>query len=679
MKPADFEPLSPEDVQAIAQQELRHATNYTTTDLAKERSRALEAYLGKPIDELASQANQPDRSKVTSSDVEEVIEWILPSLVKKFTAEQPVEFEATEVSNPMLREQREAQARQETDYCSYVWEKDNDSFPLTYTWFKDALLQKNGILKVCWELEDERTREDYSNLSEMEVMQLLNDPNVQPVAGQEHMLMTPQGPMPVYDLTLEHKYQEGRCKIRAVAPEDFGINRDHRSSTLEDVRFVYDRSIQTRADLVAAGYDRDTVWDVPKWENWYNEEWLARRNYTEERFSVNNVQAALDRVEVYDCYALMDVDGDGMAEWVRVVLGGYVDGAILLDYEVVDSHPYVGICPVILTHKFYGRSIADRVMDLYKIKSTLWRQSLDNLYRLNNHRTVAGKQVNIEDLLVSRPGGVVQVDTEGPVNAQVMPLPVQPMIDQSLGMMNYADSVRENRTGVGENAFGLAEKVLGSNKGDLTVERMMSAKESQVDLIARIFAEYGFRPLFQRIRELVAKHQDKARIVKLRGEWTPVDPAGWRGKYSMRVRVGLGTGDRNMQLAALQQVSERQAQLIQMGHYGTLVTDRGLYEAQKDWLELLDLRGKDYFVDPASPEYQQALMQKQQQAQLEQSQQAAMFERQASIEERAQLIDSQQKEMDSQRGFMIDSYNAATKRADVEFKHDEQVKTEVVQ
>ena len=679
MKPSDLQPLTPEDIQTIAQQELREATNYTTTDLAKERSRALDAYLGKPIDELQQSSRLPDRSKVTASDVEEVVEWILPSLIKKFTAECPVEFEVREVDNPMLREQREAEARQATDYCNYVWATDNDDFKNTYTWFKDALLQKNGVLKVQWCTEDEITREDYTSLLEMEVQAILSDPNVRPIAGEARLEMTPMGQVPVYDVTVEHQYREGRCHISPVAPENFGINRDHRDSSLDTVRFVYDRSVQTRAELLEQGFPQDVVWDVPKWEGWYHEEELSRRNYTEERFNVNNVQAALDRIEVYDCYALMDVDGTGRAQWVQVTLGGAVDGSELLGWEVVDSHPYVGISPIVLTHKFYGRSVADNVIDLYKIKSTLWRQGLDNLYAMNNQRTAAGNNVNIEDLLVSRPGGVVRVDTDGPVSAQVMPMPITPMIDQSLAMMDYSDKVRENRTGVGENAYGLGEKILTSNKGDLTMERMMSAKESRVDLIARVFAEFGYVPLFRRIRELVSKNQDKARVIKLRGEWTQVDPSAWRGKYAMQVRVGLGTGDRNMQLAALQTVTDRQQLLIEQGHYGTLVTDKGLYEAQKDWLELMDLRGKDYFVDPASPEYQQAVMAKQQAAQAEERKQLALMERQASVMENTQAIEAQQKERDSERNFFIDSYNAATKRADVEMTHDEKVTEQTVQ
>ena len=69
-----------------------------------------------------------------------------------------------------------------------------------------------------------------------------------------------------------------------------------------------------------------------------------------------------------------------------------------------------------MPHKFYGLSVYDIISDLQLIKTTLMRNLLDNMYLTNNGRyQVVEGQANLDDLMTSRPGGIVRVRTPGAV------------------------------------------------------------------------------------------------------------------------------------------------------------------------------------------------------------------------------------------------------------------------
>ena len=115
---------------------------------------------------------------------------------------------------------------------------------------------------------------------------------------------------------------------------------------------------------------------------------------------------SMQEVEVYECYIRADMDGDGIAEMHRVIYAGKK----IMEQAETDYVPFHSICPIPIPHKFYGLSIADKVMDLQLQKSTITRQMLDNLYLTNNARVGAVEgRVNIEDLLSVTPGGVVRM------------------------------------------------------------------------------------------------------------------------------------------------------------------------------------------------------------------------------------------------------------------------------
>jgi hypothetical protein len=59
-----------------------------------------------------------------------------------------------------LKIQKIEAAEQETDYINHVVMEKNNGFEIFYVWFKDALLSKNGYVKVYYEEEDDVDEED---------------------------------------------------------------------------------------------------------------------------------------------------------------------------------------------------------------------------------------------------------------------------------------------------------------------------------------------------------------------------------------------------------------------------------------------------------------------------------------------------------------------------------------
>ena len=50
---------------------------------------------------------------------------------------------------------------------------------ILYSWFTDALLAKNGIVKVWWDDYDDSVREEYTHLDDMEFNILISNDDVE--------------------------------------------------------------------------------------------------------------------------------------------------------------------------------------------------------------------------------------------------------------------------------------------------------------------------------------------------------------------------------------------------------------------------------------------------------------------------------------------------------------------
>lgn len=586
-----------QELKAVVAAEIADAMAFAGGRLAEERRKALDYYLGEPFGN-----EQEGRSQVVSTDVADTVEWILPSLLRIFTAgDEVVHFEPTGPED-------EEVARQATEYVNWIFQRDNPGFLIFYTLFKDALLQKNGIVKIWWEEGETAERETYLRKSMEELQLLLDDPDVEPVEHATYedteVIAGPDGlpteaRVSLHDVTVTRRRWRGRVRIEPVPPEEFLISR--RARSIDDAAFVAHRVRRSVSELTAAGYDRALIErlagdDAPD----LTLEAQSRRRLEEEAGpgSAGEVDRSRRELWITECYVAADWDGDGIAERRKVTVAG--DGCEILDNEPVDGVPFVSLTPIIMPHSFYGLSVADLVMDLQLIKSTILRQILDNLYLSNNGRHIISDQVNLDDMMTSRPGGIVRLKSGAmPSQGHVMPLETPLVAGAAFPVLEYLDGVREGRTGVTRYTQGLDADTL--NKTATGISQIMAAAQQRIELIARVFAETGVRDLFRKVLRLVGRHQNAPRIIRLRNRWVPMDPRSWNSEMDLSVNVGLGTGNRDQMLGHLHTILNIQAQAVQQqgGVDGPLVALDNIYNTLAKIVENAGLKPADaYFKRP---------------------------------------------------------------------------------
>ena len=621
---------------ARIQGEITDALGYSDT-ISLQREEAMRYYYAEKF------GNEVEgRSQYVDSSVMDTIEWIKPSLMRVFASgDEMVSF------SPVGPEDVEA-AKQATDYVNYIFTKDNPGWEILYTWFTDALLQKNGIVKCWWDEYEDHNREEYNNLDEQEFNTLLMSPGVEIL---EH---TPEEGY--HDVVITRKAYVGRVKIENVVPDEFLISRE--SKTIEDARFVCHRIKKTLSELREMYPDED--FDPMELSGGQYDFDTAMWGETRARYSFDNSatdgfggdinlgnEEALKEYWLHESYLRTDWDGDGIAELRKVCsVGSYI-----IENEHIDRIPFVSITPVKIPHKFFGLSIADLIMDIQLIKSTLMRNLMDNMYNQNFGRyAVLEGQANLDDLLTQRPGGVVRVKSPNAVT----PLATPQLEQSSFAMLEYLDKLRESRSGVNKYSQGLNENALTSHTTATAVAATMTAAQSRVELIARCFAETGVKELMRNIYELVLKNQDHQRVIMLRNEWVPVRPDMWKDKYDCTVSVGIGSGNKDQQLMHLTTMLGFAGDAMRGGL--KIVSEKNMYNMGAALIKNMGFQNVDDFLtDPDSvpPEPDMSQQLEQQEMQLKQK------------ELEIKAADVQIKQMRLQKDAAADNVDAKLKMAEL--------------
>jgi len=610
-------------LKGILDAEIDNAIGFIESETTDDRRKALEYY------NRYEYGNEVEgRSQIVTGEVAEVVDGALPQLLRIFTqSDEIVRFEPKGPGD-------EEKAKQATEYVNWVMSRDNDGVLLMHNWFKDALLQKNGIVKVYWDEKIDVSKEKYQNLTQDEVTMLLNDPEVE-VVNQKTTEIAPAGidpmgmPIPPvfsYDVKLKKTKKTGKVIVENVPPEEFLISKKAR--TIADAPFVAHRKLTTRSELIAMGFEKDIVDKLPTYADLtYNSENVARFDQGEQPGDQSSLDFSMQEIEVIESYIKVDFDGDGIAELRKVTYAG----SDILDNEEVDFVPFCSICPIPMPHKFFGHSLADRAVDIQLIKSTVTRQILDNLYMTNSPRMgVVEGQVNLDDLLTVTANGIVRMK-----NTQaIVPLTVPPTANQSFPLLEYLDSVQAKRTGVSDQMNGLNPDVL-QNSTATAVAMMQNSAAGKVELIARVFAETGVKDLFQKILQLLCKYQDKERIVRLRGKYVSIDPREWTNGFDISINVGLGTGNKQEQMAMIAMVLGKQEEILKtVGINNPLVSLTNYRQTLGRFIEAAGFKDSNEFFLEISPEQEQQMAQQSQQQgqQQDPAMQAYVAQMQAKME-----------------------------------------------
>ncbi len=559
------------EIKAIVQAEIQNADGYQGTHIATERAQNLNAYFGRPY------GNEVEgRSQVVSRDVQQNIEWQMPTYMRIFTSgEDVVSFE------PLNPDDTEA-AKQATEYVNYVFHSDNPGVRILYEWFKDALICKVGIIKIYWEEKKQAKRKRYEGLDKDAFAEVASPDDV---TVSEHT----ENDDKTHDAVLTQTKTQGKVCIDNVPPEEFLISKDGRN--IEDARLVGHRRQRTLSDLREAGFPKDKI---DKLSEGYDSgtqalEEVTRNTVEDDTADTDDAyNKAMRTVWVTEAYIKIDVDGDGIAEMRKVVVAG--PGYEILSNEAWDGpRPFATLTPIIMPHRFWGLCPADQSKDTQLIKTTLLRQFLDNAYQVNNQREIVVQDeiIDPDEVLTSAPGRKIRVKSRADA---ITPIPVQPIGEQIIGAMTYIDQIDEANTGVSERTQGLGANALHDTAAG---ERMMmTAAMGKIELIARVFAETGVKDAFRLILKNLVMYQKQPRMVKLSTGWAEISTNVWDPDMEMKVSVAVGMGDRDHQVMSAGMVGRMQQMLLPLG----FISPDNIKNATELGLNGLGLKGVERFA-----------------------------------------------------------------------------------
>lgn len=572
--------MKDKELQRIMHGLISDAEMLTDGELSPQREEATNYFLGKPFGN-----EEEGRSQFVVTEVRDVAHGTLPSLLRVFFGpERVVEFAPRTEAGVAI-------AQQATDYVQFVFAEENAGFLRARDVLLDGLIRKLGVFKWAWEPGCEKAMCDYG-ITEEAMEQLLAREDVTPI----------DEPTKLEDGTYDVEYtvkMPGRVRVWALPSEEFIYDRE--ATSLDDATLVAHRTEKTKGELIALGVpekdiDEYGAGDADALE--FNVERQARNDGIAQMHNPDSGEANR-KIKYVEAYVMLDVDGDGTAELRKVCTIGAACHVVF--NKPAFERPFALFCPYPEPHTLTGQSQADLTMDLQKVKSMIVRSMNDSLaLSIYPRMTVLEGSVSIEDVLNTEIGAPIRVKRD---NA-VVPIAHPFTGEKAMPILQYFDDVGENRTGQDKGSMGLDADALQSSTKQ-AVNAAVSKSQEQIEMMCRIFAEQTLKPLFRGIYRLLVKHSPEQRLVKLRGNYVPVNPAMWEADLDVTVNVAIGTSLTDQKIATLRATAMDQAQVLQMfGPDNPLVTVAQYRETQARILELSGFRDVSAFYKPVPANWQ---------------------------------------------------------------------------
>lgn len=549
---------------------IEEAVDYIDLSEAPDRIQASNYFNGSPF------GNEEDgRSQVVSRDVRDTVALMLPQIMRTFFGSQRVvEYQ------PRYPEDVQ-NAEQASDYVNQViLGTDNpNAFQTFYSIIKDALVKRVGIAKVDFERREEVEHEEYTGLDDQALQALMSDPDIEGSSIESYPdpdYVQPDTPPPtdgnsptgepqpqpqnmevplLHDVVIRRLSVEGSVTFEALPPEEFLIDR--RAKSVEDATIVAHRRYLTVSELVSMGYDFDEMLDLAGDADEFdtNMEFLSRHPLGNHASSDEGGEA--NRKVLYiEAYAKVDFGGSGITSLRRFCCAG--SHHKLLHHSPVNDMPFVVFNGYPEPHFWRGNSVADLTMDVQLVKSSILRNMLDSLAKSIHPDTwLVEGQVNIDDALSNKVGKIVRTRSAGAIGELNKSFNGR----EAFPMLDYMDRMKEDRTGMSKASMGLNPEALQSTEKS-AVSATMASSQAQIELLCRVFAENGMKPLFKKILKLLHNHQEKARMVRLRNNWIPIDPRVWDIGMDVSVNVALGMGTTQERMQMLAGIAVKQEKIL---------------------------------------------------------------------------------------------------------------------
>ena len=602
--------LTEDQIQSTLTNAVKEAVSFVESEIAPDRIKAQryfdgECYLG----------YEDGRSKVVATKCRDTVRAVKPSLMRVFLQSgKPVEFIPR-------NQQAVAGAEQATKYAQFIFER-NNGFDRLHDAVHDALIKKVGILKVYFDETQEVEVDEYSGLTEDQVALIKQDPEieiieeeieVEAVMDEMGMIVQP----PIYELKVARTSRQGAIKIDSVAPEDFFVDRG--AVSIDDC-YVCGHSTEGRVgDLVEMGFDFDEVFDLGGGESRVDEEEeLARTGWDDADADEDANDPSMRKVLITEAFMRMDIDGTGVPRLYKFLCGG-ADYKVL-DYELADINPFAVFEIDPEPHTFFGRSLVDIILDDQDAATSLLRGLLDNIALMNNPGMVINENaVNMDDVLNNEIGRIIRAKDVNALREVVVGSAAQAALP---AMQFYDESIR-TKTGVSGAGMGLDADMLQGQTAT-GVNAAVQAANQVSELMARVLAEGGMKRLFKNIVALARQHPNADEMMRIDGQFVPVDPRSWKTGLDVITNVGLGTDHHDQKAMALRETLQNQMSIWQAyGPTNGLVTMTGIRATLTDILAMAGINNADRYYAPMNPQIEQMLLMQAQQAQQAMSQQGA--------------------------------------------------------
>lgn len=603
---AGLKPKTRTEIESIVQAAIGSAVDFVESEISQDRIKAQRYYDGK-----VDIGHESGRSKVVATKVRDTVRAVKPSLMRIFlSTAKPVEF------TPKGPEDVAA-AEQATSFMHHEFERLN-GYRVLNDVFHDALVKKQGIAKAYWMTYPTAEIFTFSDLSDDEYTYLLDADDVTVIEHSvEYSMDIDQSGMeveaPAHSVKISRQKEKGEMCIESVPPEEFFINRDAR--TLQDAYIVAHRTEMRAGDLIAMGFEPEDILKLGSLDSgseMTEAEVFERRGYSSDQSDQDVNDPSMRNVTVTECYMRIDVEGTGVPVLHKILCGG--TAYEMLDYEPCDEIPFSKFEIEVEPHSFYGKSLAEIVIDDQDAATSILRGILDNVAMTNNPRlAIVEGQVNIDDVMNNEIGAIVRMRQPGAVQDLTVPF----VAGQTLGALQYLDSLVETKTGVTRASMGLDPDAMQSTT-KAAVTATVQAAAGQVEVMVRNLAD-GVKDLFGIMLRLYSKNVDEEQMMRLNGAFIPVDPRVWDASMDVSINVGLGTGREEEKAMGLNQALQMQTMVYQTyGPQNGLVSMTNIRNTLADLLAATGIRNADRYFAPITPEIEAQMLQAQQQAQAQQ-------------------------------------------------------------
>ena len=586
-----------------------------SSDLTRERLRSTYEFAGVPEFHLAPQGV----STIVDTSTTEVVEAYTAVLSDLFLNNQKL-ARFVPLSDAPSSYKNARNASMLTNYCLF---KQNNGWHELQTWIKSALLWKNAIIRWDYVEDMDYQIEEYDEIDQIKLDELLSDENVELVGDLEFEnklgevndpLADPQSAELVYvNVRIRRKTDKSRVRIENIPPESFRITRDAKS--IDDAALVGIQTEMTRSEIRKMW--PDVAADIDDWdelgddENWlgnarYSEDIAARKLVTGQEYWQGSVSQDLFPLEanrqitVSECWLRVDRDGDGIAELKHFIISG---NHILFE-EDVDEIPLASITPIDIPFEFYGLSMADFTRSSTLASTAILRGFVENTYLTNYSPKLADPNVvDFSALQNMKPKQIIP--TNGNPAAAVAPLPPETISTGTVPLMEHLQLLKEQATGMSKAAQGLNDELYVSGNSEAKLAAVQSASQKRIQHIARRFAETGMKRLCSGVYKTMKRCMQGKRMVSMYGLFEEIDMHSLPMEMECEIFLDLGENSNANKIQKLQKMGGEILPALNEQGQGMVIKPEAPAVLATKLIEALGIDSNDFLEDYTTPEFQE--------------------------------------------------------------------------